>query len=200
MMEKIKKFNGFNKKPSIIICGMPGSGKGTQSKLISDDLGLIHISTGDIIRSSGNKRLMDAAASGTFISDEDTLELIKGFLDKKKDAKGFIWDGYPRTPTQTIAFKKLVDEFGIEISAVIVLKPDKETTTKRLIARANKEGRKDDTEEKIKLRMEDFKKKTEPCIDKLSTYVKKSNWLVVKGDPGIDNVNKMIKNFLAEII
>jgi adenylate kinase len=196
----IKTFDEHGKKtPCLVICGPPGSGKGTQSKVIKDATGFVHISTGDIIRKSGNKRLVDAAAAGKFISDEDSLGLIKDFLGKNHDAKGFIWDGYPRTSKQSVSFKKLLDDMGIEISGVILLKPDKDVLMKRLLERSKKENRADDDVDKIKNRMEDYKKKTEPAIDKLSNYVKKNQWLSINGDPGIEKTSENIKKFLVEI-
>lgn len=199
-MENLKTFKEHGKKiPCLVIAGPPGSGKGTQSKFIKETTGFIHISTGDIIRSSGDKRLMDAASSGSFISDEDSLDLIKKFLDRNKEAKGFIWDGYPRTDAQTVAFKKLLGDLGMEISGVILLEPEKEVLMKRLLDRAKKENRADDDEKKIRKRMDDYRKKTEPGIGKLSTYVSKNRFLTIKGDPGMEKTSENIKKFLAEI-
>lgn len=199
-MENLKTFKEHGKKPPcLVLAGPPGSGKGTQSKFIKDITGFLHISTGDIIRNSGDKRLMDAAASGRFISDEDSLGLIKNFLGDNKNAKGFIWDGYPRTAAQAVAFKNLLEETDMELSGVILLKPEKDVLLKRLLERSKRENRADDDEEKIKKRMEDYRVKTEPAIDKLSTYVDKERWLSIKGDPGIEKTSENIKKFLAEI-
>jgi len=199
-MENLKTFKEHSKKiPCIVVAGPPGSGKGTQSKFIMETTGFIHISTGDIIRSSGDKRLMDAAAAGSFISDEDSLDLIEKFLDKNKDARGFIWDGYPRTSSQALAFKKLIDDREMEISGVILLSPKKDVLMKRLLERSKKENRADDAEEKIKKRMGDYRTKTEVAIDKLSTYVNSDRWLSIKGDPGIEKTSENIKKFLVEI-
>jgi adenylate kinase len=199
-MENLKSFKEHTgKTPCLVLAGPPGSGKGTQSKNIKEATGFVHISTGDIIRNSGDKRLMAAAASGSFISDEDSLELIKKFLVKNKGAKGFIWDGYPRTSNQAIAFKKLIDEMEMELSGVILLKPDQEVLIKRLLDRAKKENREDDEEDKIRKRMSDYKDKTQFAIDKLSSYVSKDQWLTIKGDLGIEKTWENIKKFLAEI-
>ena len=197
---KIENFESYTKKtPCIILCGPPGSGKGTQSEFIKRTTGFVHISTGDIIRKSGNKKLMDAASSGSFISDKDSLELINNFLKVNKNSKGFIWDGYPRTVSQAISFDELVKNNNLEIVGCILLKPNKKTLMTRLLDRAKKENRADDDIDKIKKRMDDYKLKTEPAIDKLSSFIPKNKWLIIEGNYTLEETNKKIKQLLDEI-
>jgi len=195
-MKNIKSFD--DKKPCIIIAGPPGSGKGTQSSYIKEKTGFVHISTGDIIRNSGNKRLMDAAANGIFISDEDAIQLVDEFIKKNEDAKGFIWDGYPRTVSQIDGFKKVLKNNNLEPKILIILEGDQGVLMDRLLERAKKEKRQDDEIEKIKKRFEDYKIKTNPCIDKLSIMMLNNSISTIETSEGIDKINSAIYKILDE--
>ena len=195
-MKNIKAFD--DKKPCIIIAGPPGSGKGTQSSYIKEQTGFVHISTGDIIRNSGNKRLMDAAANGIFISDGDAIQLVDEFIKKNEDAKGFIWDGYPRTVSQINGFKKVLKNNNLEPKVLIILEGDQDVLMDRLLERAKKEKRQDDELEKIKKRFEDYKIKTAPCIDELSIMMLNNSISTIETSEGIDKINSAIHKILDE--
>lgn len=185
--------------PCIIIAGPPGSGKGTQSKFLKEQTGYVHISTGDIIRNSGNKKLMDAAASGTFISDDDAIQIVDEFIKQNKDAKGFIWDGYPRSISQIEGFNKVLKENNLSVDLTIALRANQEVLINRLLDRAKKENRADDEIEKIKKRFVTYYKETEPCID----FLRKSmvgKFFDINSDQGIDKINFEIHRILDEII
>lgn len=196
---KIKNFEEHSQKPCIIIVGPPGSGKGTYSSYIHDKTGFIHLSTGDIIRNSGEKELMDAAAAGNFISDEDVLRLTEEFIKSKKSAPGFIFDGYPRTSSQVKTFPSFLKKNSLEVAAIIVLKADQDELLERLLKRAKLEKREDDQEDKIRKRFDDFQKKTEPGIEKLVSLVGEGKTHEVTSKGGIEKVNKKIQKILDEI-
>jgi len=187
------------KKPCVIIAGPPGSGKGTQSSYIKKQTGFVHISTGDIIRNSGNKKLMDTAASGTFISDEDAIVLVDEFIKNNSDAKGFIWDGYPRSVSQIKGFNKVLKENNLDPTTLIILEADQKLLMGRILERAKKEKRQDDEIEKIKKRFEIYKNQTEPCLDKLSIMMIEKTIFTVETNGGIDKINSEIHKILDEI-
>lgn len=153
------------KKPCVVIAGPPGSGKGTHSKFIAEKTGLEHLSTGDLIRNSENDRLKKIIAGGNFLSDEDMLELLSDHIESRAEAKGFIFDGYPRTLNQAKTFEKFLSENDLYMALFIELKSNYDTLLDRLLKRSKIEGRSDDDEEIIKKRFDDFKNKTLPAIE-----------------------------------
>ena len=167
---------------NVIIFGAPGAGKGTQAKTITEKYGLVHLSTGDILRSEkaagtalGIKagELMDA---GMLVPDELVIGIIANRIDNSKDANGFIFDGFPRTVPQSEALDAMLSEKGTSISCVVSLDVPQDELTKRLLNRAALEGRKDDNEESIRQRLIEYETKTLP----VETYY-----------AGFDKVNKV---------
>lgn len=125
----------------IIIFGPPGVGKGTQAKLLSAKLSILHISTGDMLReavSEGSelgrkaKEIMDA---GQLVSDDIMIGLIRGLLKSERTRKGFILDGFPRTIPQAEALAKLLDELGLQLDAVVSMEIGDEEVVRRLSSR-----------------------------------------------------------------
>ena len=140
---------------NIILFGPPGSGKGTQSEKIIAAYGLIHLSTGDILRreiSAGTplgleaKSLMD---KGILVPDEVVVGMISSALDNNPGAKGFLFDGFPRTEAQSIALDKLLAEKNTAIGVVLALDVSRDELLKRLLQRGLTSGRSDDTNETI---------------------------------------------------
>jgi adenylate kinase len=106
---------------NLILFGPPGSGKGTQSEKIIKKYGLVHLSTGDILRNEIAKKtdlgiraktIMD---KGELVSDEIVISMIKNKLEEKREAKGFIFDGFPRTCAQALALDTLMNAFNQSI-------------------------------------------------------------------------------------
>lgn len=140
---------------NLILFGPPGSGKGTQSQGIIQKYGLIHISTGDVLRSEiaaqtplgmEAKKLMD---KGQLVPDEVVIGMISSLLDKHADAQGFIFDGFPRTTAQAEALDKLLALKKTAISVVLSLQVAEEELLRRLLERGKTSGRSDDADERI---------------------------------------------------
>ena len=156
---------------NIVIFGAPGSGKGTQSDLMVQKYGLNHISTGDVLRAEIKKgtELGKTAASfidkGNLIPDDLMISILAKVYDSFGDHKGVIFDGFPRTIPQAEALKKMLDERGDKVAAMIELDvPEAELMT-RLIKRGEESGRADDNEETIKKRLQIYHQQTQPLIE-----------------------------------
>ena len=150
----------------IIMFGAPGVGKGTQSKLLSDKLGVSHLSTGEKFREEIEKNseygMMTKSYidKGELVPDDITIEFVKDILSDEKYKKGCIFDGFPRTINQAEILKKILMKMGKDIHKVINLSADDKVIMDRLLNR----GRQDDTEEIIKDRLKVYKENTEPLI------------------------------------
>ena len=140
---------------NLILFGPPGSGKGTQSEKIVDKFGLKHLSTGDLLRRElaektplgiEAKSFMD---KGQLVPDEVVIGMIDSSLDKSPNAKGFLFDGFPRTVAQAEALDKLLSLKKTEISKVLALEVSEEELVRRLLKRGETSGRSDDTNEEV---------------------------------------------------
>jgi len=140
---------------NIVLFGPPGSGKGTQSENLIKKYQLVHLSTGDILRNEITqgtelglkaKSLMDA---GNLVPDEVVIGMIASKIDANKDAKGFIFDGFPRTVAQAEALDNLLQDKGLSITNMLALKVPDEELKKRLLERGKISGRPDDADENI---------------------------------------------------
>ena len=154
---------------NIVLFGPPGAGKGTQSQKLIEKYGLIHLSTGDILRSEiargtalgmEAKQLMD---KGDLVGDDIVIGMIEARIDADPHAEGFIFDGFPRTQTQAVALDDLLQKKGTAISAMLALEVDNEELIKRLLLRGKESGRMDDqNEEIIRNRVNEYNNKTLP--------------------------------------
>ena len=184
----------------IIVLGPPGAGKGTQSLLIAQKLGLIHLSTGEILRKAVEdktglglkaKEIMD---KGHLVSDEIMIGIIRDAISKDEVKKiGFILDGFPRTLKQAIALDEILMELGYNDLKVINLVADEDELLKRLKGR----GRSDDTIETILHRRKVHKDQTEPVIDH---YRQKFEVFNINGVGSISDINKSILGVLTRAI
>ncbi|MCF6349728.1 MAG: adenylate kinase [Flavobacteriaceae bacterium] len=155
------------KMTNIVLFGPPGSGKGTQATILKDIYGLIHISTGDVFRYNIKnstelgllaKSFMD---KGNLVPDEITINMLKAEVDKNTDAKGFIFDGFPRTELQAKALDNFLAEKGETINGMVALEVEEDLLVKRLLKRGETSGRLDDQDEsKIRNRFNEYKNKT----------------------------------------
>jgi adenylate kinase len=135
---------------NIVLFGPPGAGKGTQSDKLIASYKLVHLSTGDILRGeiAGQTKLgLEAKAlmdKGNLVPDEIVIGMIKAKIEQNKNAKGFIFDGFPRTTSQAKALDKMLTENGTSITVMLALKVEKEELVKRLLGRGKISGRSDD--------------------------------------------------------
>ena len=157
---------------NIVIFGAPGSGKGTQSDLMIEHYGLGHISTGDVLREEIKKgtELGKTAQSyidkGNLIPDDLMISILAGVYDSfGRGHKGVIFDGFPRTIPQAEALKKMLEERGDKVAAMIELDVPEDELMKRLILRGQQSGRADDNEETIKKRLVVYHSQTQPLIE-----------------------------------
>lgn len=185
---------------NIVLFGPPGAGKGTQSEKLIEKYGLVHLSTGDILRSEiargtalgmEAKQIMDR---GDLVSDDIVIGMIETKLDANPNANGFIFDGFPRTQTQAIALDDLLQKKGTAISAMLSLEVDNEELVKRLLLRGKESGRPDDqNEEIIRNRVNEYNNKTLPLK---KYYSEQAKYHAINGVGTIDS----IFNQLAERI
>ncbi|MDN6350360.1 MAG: adenylate kinase, partial [Yaniella sp.] len=140
----------------LLIMGPPGSGKGTQAVRIADKMAIPAISTGDIFRynvkelTELGREAKSYIDSGNFVPDDVTNRMVADRLNQSDVAHGFLLDGYPRTSGQVEALSEMLQNQGEILTAVLVLEVPDEEIVERLLARAETEGRSDDTEEVIK--------------------------------------------------
>ena len=140
---------------NLILFGPPGSGKGTQASKLVDKYGLIHISTGDLFRSamSNNTELGQRAkeymAKGELVPDEVTIGMLSNRVDEFPDAKGFIFDGFPRTIAQAEALDQLLKGKGHSVSGLVALEVPDQEIIDRILLRGKTSGRSDDNDASI---------------------------------------------------
>ena len=182
---------------NLILFGPPGSGKGTQSENIIESFGLQHLSTGNLLRTEmGNqtvlgmeaKRYMDA---GQLVPDAVVIGMVGNFMDAHPDAKGFLFDGFPRTTAQCIALDALLKEKNNEINVVLALEVSEEELVKRLLGRGLTSGRSDDTNETIiRARIQEYHDKTTA----VATYYAQFNKVVaVTGEGTVESIYTDLK-------
>ena len=151
-------------KKHLLFLGAPGAGKGTQAQLISQNSAYLHLSTGELLRkeiemnTSLGREVKDIINRGELVNDELVLKIVRQNLDK--DNKGWILDGYPRNLSQANSLNQVLIEINQPLEVVFYLDIPEEVLIKRLLLR----GRKDDSEEAIRTRVNIYKKTTEPLI------------------------------------
>ncbi|MBT6191855.1 MAG: adenylate kinase [Tateyamaria sp.] len=187
---------------NIILLGPPGAGKGTQAGFLVSDLGMVQLSTGDMLRAakeSGSemgKIVADVMARGDLVTDDIVIGLIREQLATVK-ANGFVFDGFPRTLAQADALSALLAEQGQALDAVIELEVNDEVLVSRIVGRANEARaagqpvRADDNEESLKTRLMEYYKKTSPLI---GYYYAKGQLTKVDGLGEIGAVKMAVKS------
>jgi adenylate kinase len=155
----------------LLLLGPPGAGKGTQAKRLVEELGVPQISTGDMLRAavaSGSavgreaKAFMDA---GKLVPDAVVIGVAEQRLREPDAAGGFVLDGFPRTVAQARALDELLGRLGVRLERCVSIRVDEAELVKRLLLRAEIEGRSDDNEQAIRTRMEEYRRKTQPLVD-----------------------------------
>ncbi|BDX38216.1 adenylate kinase [Tenuifilaceae bacterium CYCD] len=185
---------------NIVIFGPPGAGKGTQSKIVAQEFGLKHISTGEILRAAivaqtpigiEAKRLID---KGNFVSDEIAIGLIEEELSKDNAAKGCVFDGFPRNTLQAAKLDEILCSTGYSVTVMISLEVTDDELVDRLLNRGKETDRPDDKEESIiRKRLDIYDKTTRPVLD----YYK--NQEKFKGIDGMGSVNQIFDRICKAI-
>lgn len=185
---------------NLILFGPPGSGKGTQSEKIIAKYCLKHLSTGDLLRTEIAKQTplgMEAKklmAKGQLVPDEVVVGMISTCLDNNPQAKGFIFDGFPRTAAQAEALDKLMEFKKESINLLIALDVTEEEITARLLKRGATSGRPDDNDpEVIAKRIKVYRNETEPVAEYYSRFGK------VVRVPGEGSVDEIFDKISTEI-
>jgi adenylate kinase len=157
---------------NLILFGKPGAGKGTQANFLKEKYNLVHISTGDLFRfhKKNDTELGRLAKSymdnGGLVPDEVTINMLQEEVEKKPEANGFIFDGFPRTTAQAEALDNFLASKDMGISATIALDAEDDVLVERLLERGKVSGRADDMDEnKIRFRFDEYNQKTAPLID-----------------------------------
>ena len=151
----------------IVIVGPPGAGKGTQAAVLSDELGVVHISTGDLFRAHVEggtelgRKVKDYLNSGALVPDEVTNAMVAQRLTEDVCRTGFLLDGFPRTVAQAKSLEELLRDRDCDIDAVLELDAPEDEVVERLLAR----GRGDDTEDVIRHRQQLYRKETAPLLE-----------------------------------
>jgi adenylate kinase len=186
----------------LLIMGPPGAGKGTQATFVAEHFGIPAISTGDIFRrnvaegtelGAEAQRYMDA---GEYVPDEVTNSMIRNRLAEDDAQHGFLLDGYPRTLAQVEELDQMISGTGHRLDAVAVLTADTDELVQRLLDRASKEGRADDTEDVIRRRQEVYAEQTAPLID---VYRERGILVEVDGMGEVDEVTARLFEALDRV-
>mgnify|MGYP001584993380 FL=1 len=186
---------------NLILFGPPGCGKGTQSDKLVEKYGLVHLSTGNLLRQEiKDKTPLGLEAKGfidkgQLVPDAIVIGMVDSYFDKHKDARGFLFDGFPRTLAQAQALDNLMKLKKTAINLVLILDVDEEELIKRLILRGKTSGRSDDTDENIQRnRQAVYKKETLPVAD----YYTKEEKAVIHVN-GMGSIGEIFERLSSQI-
>ena len=187
---------------NIILFGPPGAGKGTQAELLIQSFGLKHISTGDLLRNeiaAGTDLGKEASSymdKGELVPDVVVIGMIKSKLDAHKHAKGFIFDGFPRTVEQAVALDNLLNTYNMPICGMLSLEVEKPELICRLLNRGKNSGRSDDQDKSvIENRINVYHEKTSPLIE---YYKKQGKHFGIQGTGTIEDISVRIKKVMKQ--
>jgi adenylate kinase len=187
---------------NILLLGPQGAGKGTQAKRIAAEYGIPHVATGDILRAATAagtplglqaKPLMEG---GHLVPDDLMIDLIRERLAEPDTADGFVLDGFPRTMAQADALDAMLAEIDRDLDIVFELQLDDDTAFERLQRRASEEGRADDTDEAIAVRLANYHAQTEPLV---GHYRLQGHLVGIHADRAINEVFAEIQDALDQV-
>jgi adenylate kinase len=188
---------------NVVLFGPPGAGKGTQAVNLIEKYKLVHLSTGDILRGElaaksalgmEAKKFMD---KGELVPDSVVIGMIEGKLDQQPGARGFIFDGFPRTTAQAVALDKLLEKKKTAISLMVALEVQKQELVDRLMGRGKVSGRADDQDITIiENRIAVYNRETSPVID---YYSKQGKFKSVDGMGSIEDIFKRLCNAIDHV-
>jgi adenylate kinase len=175
--------------------GPPGGGKGTQATVLSERLGIPHVSTGDLFRAHlAEVTPLGITAgmfmeSGNYVPDRITNAMVRDRLEQPDAAGGFLLDGYPRTVDQVGVLASVLADMGLALDRVVELTVDTDEVVARLLKRAQEQGRADDTEDVIRRRMEVYSEQTEPLT---AVYAEAGILVRVDGMGSVEDVRDRV--------
>jgi len=187
---------------NVLLLGPQGSGKGTQAKMLADEYGLAHISTGDMLRAAAEagtqlgqvaKPLMDA---GQLVPDDLVVGIIRERLGEDDTHEGFVLDGFPRNIEQADALDEMLREIGRPLDVVFELQLSDDIALERMTRRAEIESRADDTPEAMRKRLETYHAETEPLV---AHYRVRASLVCIHGDRTISEVFSELEATLEHI-
>jgi len=188
---------------NLVLFGPPGAGKGTQSEKLIAKFNLVHLSTGDMLRSeiSGKTKLGLHAKSfmdkGDLVPDNVVIDIIKQKISQNKNAAGFIFDGFPRTTPQAEALDIMLAELELEISAMLALEVEKQELLSRLLERGKTSGRADDQNESIiENRIVEYNNKTAPLK---SFYQNQEKFYSINGIGSVDEIFERLTQTIEKL-
>lgn len=155
----------------LVMLGPPGAGKGTQAARLAADLGIPHLSTGDMLRDAVRRgtdlgrKAQSIMEKGELLPDELVVDIMADVLGRNESKKGFLLDGFPRTQGQAAALDHILENLGQKLDRVTLLEVSEQELVTRLLGRAAKEGRADDTHDVITRRLKVYDAQTRPVID-----------------------------------
>lgn len=180
----------------VVFLGPPGSGKGTQASRLAEHLGVVSISTGDMLRaavaagSQLGKRVEGIMASGALVGDDTMAEVVRERLAQPDASSGFILDGYPRTAAQAETLREILEHGGARLDHVLLLEVPEAELVARMSGRARLEGRADDREDVVRERLQVYRQSTEPLIEH---YRKAGLLRTIDGDRSIEEVAESLR-------
>ncbi len=184
----------------LLMLGPPGAGKGTQAQRLVQKLGVPQISTGMMLRDAVDAktavglRAKEVMARGDLVSDDIVIAVAEQRLAAPDARRGFILDGFPRTPGQAAALDSMLARLGTPLERCIALSLDEDEIVRRLLKRAEIEGRSDDDEDTVRKRLKVYQAQTEPLIAHYSTQ---GIVRAVDGNASVDEVGKRIEEALS---
>jgi adenylate kinase len=188
---------------NLVLFGKPGAGKGTQAEFLKTNYELIHISTGDVFRYNiKNKTTLGKLAKsymdkGDLVPDEVTINMLKAEVEKNLLAKGFIFDGFPRTEAQAESLDAFLELKGMRVSATIALEANDDELVTRLLKRGKTSGRIDDQDAlKIRNRFDEYSQKTAPLR---AYYTAQKKFHSINGIGSIEQITQRLMEVIDRL-